>query len=369
MHRREFIKNTGIAAGFAGVCPGLLLSTNANDQKSAYSKRFEGDLHERTWMALGARRDIWGAKYYKHAQKDLIKVANTIAEFEKVNIIVRPSDVSAAQMSLSSKVRILEHELDDMWIRDFGPNYVTKGHRKAARDFNYNAWGHKQVYDRDRLATVFICKTTPCLRLTSEITTEGSALEVDGKGTMILNKYAIIDRRRNPRMTQEVIEKRLLDNLGLDKVIWLEDDWNKGSRSMQTDFFARFGEGDTAILHVDQRSSLAEITEKNRETLSSATNAAGTQLNVVEIEGPARIRKKFRSRNFATSYLGYYLCNGAVIAQEFGDPEKDAKAKAKLSELFPNREVIQLNIDCIAGRGGNIHGVTLEEPKVDKKPI
>ncbi|MNW05431.1 putative agmatine deiminase [compost metagenome] len=77
-------------------------------------------------------------------------------------------------------------------------------------------------------------------------------------------------------------------------------------------------------------------------------------------------RSKFLDGNddFAAGYINYFVINGAVIAPEFGDKRADARAFDLLSELYPDREVVQLNIDAIAAGGGGIHCVTSHQPWV-----
>ena len=65
-----------------------------------------------------------------------------------------------------------------------------------------------------------------------------------------------------------------------------------------------------------------------------------------------------------SSYVNYYVCNGAVIAAEFGDAEADAEAARILADLYPGREVVTLNIDPVGEVGGGIHCATHEQPKV-----
>ena len=67
--------------------------------------------------------------------------------------------------------------------------------------------------------------------------------------------------------------------------------------------------------------------------------------------------------DFAAGYINFYVCNGAVIAPEFGDAKADAAAKTKLQDLFPARAIVQINIDGIAAGGGGIHCATQQEPK------
>ncbi|MDE1716503.1 agmatine deiminase family protein [Chromobacterium amazonense] len=51
-----------------------------------------------------------------------------------------------------------------------------------------------------------------------------------------------------------------------------------------------------------------------------------------------------------------------MIAPQFGDDDADGNCRDILREQFPNREIVQLNIDAIAAGGGGIHCVTLQQP-------
>ena len=62
--------------------------------------------------------------------------------------------------------------------------------------------------------------------------------------------------------------------------------------------------------------------------------------------------------------MNYYVCNGAVIASEFGDKPADEEAHAILSDLYPGREIVMLNTDPVGEVGGGIHCATHEQPKV-----
>ena len=46
----------------------------------------------------------------------------------------------------------------------------------------------------------------------------------------------------------------------------------------------------------------------------------------------------------------------------FGDKPADDFAQRALAELFPDREVVALNVDRIYENGGGIHCVTQQEP-------
>jgi agmatine deiminase len=103
------------------------------------------------------------------------------------------------------------------------------------------------------------------------------------------------------------------------------------------------------------------VTVKHLALLKTATDAQGRQLEVITLEAPSSVRRAFENKEFAAGYVGFYVCNGAVIAQEFGDAKADAAVKASLQRAFPGRLIEQLNVDGIAAGGGSIHCTTQQE--------
>ena len=87
--------------------------------------------------------------------------------------------------------------------------------------------------------------------------------------------------------------------------------------------------------------------------------------SVTEIDPPTTVREQFETRDFCAGYVNFYVCNGAVIAPKFGDTRADGLATEKLAGLFPDREIVMLNIDGIAAGGGGIHCATQQEPGVE----
>jgi agmatine deiminase len=57
------------------------------------------------------------------------------------------------------------------------------------------------------------------------------------------------------------------------------------------------------------------------------------------------------------------VCNGAVIAQKFGDAKADSAAEKLLQQVFKGRVIEQLRMDGVAAGGGSVHCVTQQEPK------
>ncbi|MEX0496053.1 agmatine deiminase family protein [Raoultella terrigena] len=87
------------------------------------------------------------------------------------------------------------------------------------------------------------------------------------------------------------------------------------------------------------------------EILLAATDAQGRRLKVVTLEGISLVRRAYESDDFAPGYINFYLCNGAVIAPQFGDKRTDRRSRDIPQEQFADREIIQQNIDGIAAGG------------------
>ena len=98
------------------------------------------------------------------------------------------------------------------------------------------------------------------------------------------------------------------------------------------------------------------------EILKRAKDASGRQLDIVVMPEPDLDRIRSRSADLVSSYVNYYVCNGAVIGAEFGDDKADTTAKELLQKLYPGREVVSLDIDPIGRAGGGIHCATQQQP-------
>ncbi len=326
----------------------------------------EGAPHTRTWMAFGAQRSIWGKRLLPEVQRNLALIANTIADFEPVTMLVRPEEVALARKSVTAAVSLLETTLDDLWIRDTGPTFlINEIGGKAAVDFNFNGWGEKQTHRHDREVAAFIAGAAKVSRVTTDLIMEGGCIEVDGEGTAIITESCVLNENRNPGMSKTAFENFIVPLLGVDKIIWLPGVRGKDITDGHTDFYARFIRPGVVVAGYEPNPKYDDhkITRQQIAMLREATDAHGNELAVEVLTAPDWVRPKYESDDFAAGYIGYYVCNGAVIAQEFGDKEADAKASATLKQLFPDREIVTLNVDGIAAGGGSIHCATQQEPR------
>ncbi|MCK5606586.1 agmatine deiminase family protein [Candidatus Pacearchaeota archaeon] len=329
--------------------------------------RDEAEQHKRTWMAFGASEEIWGNDLLPEVQRNLATIARTIAKYEPVSMLVRKKDYALAKKLMgSSSVELIVSPLDDLWMRDTGPVFVmTKQGEKAAIDFNFNGWGKKQVFGHDAKVARFVSERAKVDVISTELVLEGGGIEVDGHGTAIITESCVLNSNRNPGLSKKKCEEKLKALLGLKKIIWLPGIKGKDITDGHTDFYARFARPGVVVAGYEPNPEYFDhaVTKKHLAILRAATDAKGHKFKVVVIEGPEYVREAYESDDFAGGYINFYVCNGAVIAPEFGDIKADRKAYQKLKTLFPDRDIVQINIDGIAAGGGGIHCTTQQEPK------
>ncbi|HRC41141.1 agmatine deiminase family protein [Nostocoides sp.] len=352
------------AGGATSAAPGSASSTSG---AAGWRMPDEGERHTRTWMALGATEEIWGADLVDAVWEDLAAVAAAISRFEPVSMLVRPDEMDLARELLDPAVELVALDIDDLWIRDTGPVFVTDGAQLAGVDFNFNGWGEKQEYAADALVAAAVLAETATRRLTTELVLEGGALEVDGRGTAIITKSCVLNDNRNPGWSAGDVEAELSRLLGIRKVIWLPGIAGKDITDGHTDFYARFVEPGVivAALDEDPESYDHEVTKEHLAILEAATDVDGKPLQVHTLTAPYDIRATDAGADFAAGYVNFYVCNGGVIAPQFGDKAADAAAAKTLREVFPDREVVQVAIDAIAAGGGGIHCATQQQPALE----
>ncbi|WP_460157277.1 agmatine deiminase family protein [Pseudomonas sp. S2_H10] len=371
--RRTFIKQASVIAGLGAVASMGLgfasLPVRAAGKENWYMPD-EGDKHQRAFIAFGAQAAIW-EDFTPHVQEALGRIARSIAQYEPVTVFCRQSERRLAEAKCGSdNTTFVITELDDIWMRDTGANFVVDGNGGlGAVDFNFNGWGNKQQHEEDAQLAEFVAENAKAHHQRSELVGEGGAIEVDGHGTGIMTESSWINRNRNPDWSKADVEAELKERLGLRKIIWLPGIKGKDITDAHVDFYARFVKPGVVIANLDNdpESYDYKVTRAHLQILENATDADGRKLQVHTVSPPLNPRNSRFSKDnpdFAAGYINYFVINGAIIAPEFGDKEADAKAFDLLSELYPDREVVQLNIDAISAGGGGIHCVTSHQPLV-----
>ena len=340
------------------------------DAGAGWSMPAEDADHERTWMCWPTRTDVWGEDL-PDVQDAIDRVARAIAGFEPVALLAPQAEVATLEERFADvDVEVVEGPVDDLWARDTLPCFlvgeVDGEPALAAGRVRFNGWGDKQVHDGDAQLAGIVADHLGIELVDSGITGEGGGLEVDGAGTVLAAESSWVNDNRNPGLDRQQIEDALLDLLGAERMIWVDGLAGADITDGHIDTLARFVGDDTIVVDRpavdDPDDPWVKVALRVREQVADATDADGAPYEIVEVVQPFEVRGG--GKEFLSTYMNFYVCNGAVIAPEFGDDEADETARATLAYLFPDREIVQLDIDALAAGGGGIHCATQQQPRI-----
>lgn len=328
----------------------------------------ERDPHERTFMQWPVNRDVYlDPVFLDMLQQSIADVANAIAEFEPVVLLMDKTFEAAARQKLSDGVEIWNIATDDLWCRDAGPCFVrNEAGDLAISHFNFNGWGNKQVHGNDGRIAAAVAERLGLPLLDNGLVGEPGGLESDGEGTVIAHESSWVIDNRNPGSRADT-EAKILEAVGGEKMIWAPGVKGQDITDYHIDALARFTGPGTILIQLPDEEDVEEdpfaaSAYETHDILAEATDEDGEKFDIVVLPQPYDIRVK--AEDFVASYVNYYVCNGAVIAGQFGDRDADAEAKKTLAELYPEREIVMLNVDPIGECGGGIHCATQQQPKV-----
>ncbi|MDH5373328.1 MAG: agmatine deiminase family protein [Acidimicrobiia bacterium] len=322
----------------------------------------EWEHHERTLMAWPVHPS-WG-RHLDRAREAFSDLANTIAQFEPLTMLVNPEDLYSAGRMLGTGIEILEVPFESAWQRDSGPIIVfdDDGGRVGV-DFRFNAWGDRYPpYNQAAEATAATLSHLGIERVESPMVLEGGAITVDGAGTLITTEQCLLNPNRNPDMSRADIEQELQAKLGIQKVVWLP-------MGIAADFVTD-GHVDAVCTVVapgvvllqgcsDPKHPDFERMAANRRALEAQTDAAGRTFEILEL--PDLPSEPFDGTQIGVAYGNLVLVNGAVIVGTGGYPADNA-AMEIIGEAFPKHEVVGLEARIISYAGGGPHCTTMQIP-------
>jgi len=337
----------------------------------------EWEPHECCWMAWAVHPE-WSRKEISAIKRDLSLIAHTISRYEPVRVLApKGSALREARREFNSfsNIAVIEAPVDDFWMRDIMPTFAFQNEGTAphlvAIDWNFNGWGGGP--DRPPRAGDNLADAAASIfgvpQVSVSFVAEGGAIVTDGQGTLITTRSCLLNTNRNPvrkGINRERLIEKEMKKFGICHVIWLEGDPCEAITSGHTDGYVMCAPDRMVLVEqVDDEDSQPSFwREHDIALLQDARSADGQQIRIVPVKAP---RQRFwRSRGdpdyFAPCYLNAYVANGAVIGGSYHDPERDAAAQRALTEAFPGREIVQLQIDAIANGGGGIHCVTQSMP-------
>ena len=343
-------------------CGALMLKTPA---ESGYRMPAEWAPHECCWMAWPSQADQW-PDGLAGAQETYAAVAQAIRRFEPLRMVVEPNCIDEARAYCGPTIELIPFPIDDPWMRDSGPSFLTRGDgARAGTAWRFNSWGGKSpdYGDNARLARrVLSFAAAPVYQ--SSLCLEGGGIHTDGQGTVITTESVVLNANRNPGISKSAAERELCDALGATKVIWLPGDPESVYVDItdgHVDGLLSFVKPGVVIYESDPSAtgSALRLAAENRCALETAIDASGSRLQIISMDDAYEVETPHRM--FSRSYVNFYIANGGIVMPSFG-VAGDARARAVVQAAFPDHKVVQIDITKLASGGGGIHCITQQQP-------
>jgi agmatine deiminase len=307
----------------------------------------EWDPHERTLIAWPSREERWDD--VDEAAAEVAEIANAVAQFEPVTVLVSPGEAADARTQLSGDVELWETPIDDAWLRDSGPVVVPD----RAIGFAFNGWGGRWSVEHDNTLPERIADLVSVRLERSSLVLEGGAFAITADHTLIVARSCLLNPNRNPEWKRDAVEEELVERLGVSNVVWLDrglesDDDTDGHVDR---FLKPVPSGDVLLQHVDDDHVDFEVLTDAAHQLQHA----GIDVLLFDVVA-------FADDDVPFPYLAGYPCNDAIIVPQCGDPVLDERAMEVYRLAFPEREPIGVPAVALALGGGGVSTVCLPVP-------
>ncbi len=297
------------------------------------------------------------------------RLVASIIDHESV-LLVSP-DVASTRHELrdidNGSISYFEIDTNDTWARDFGPiTVVDECGTPQMLDYKFDAWGMKFPASLDNLVVRRLrdmgAFASPLVNR-QDFVLEGGSIESDGDGTMMTTTRCLLSPNRNAALDRTQIERKLLDDLGMEKMIWIEHGELEGDDTdAHIDTIARFAPGGTIIFSgaVDPDDAQARSLIALEQELARATDRHGRPYRLVKLPTPAPILDEEDFRMPAT-YANFLVTNQKVLVPTYGQHTDDV-ALQLIADCF-DREVVGIDCRALIKQHGSLHCVTMQLPQ------
>jgi len=354
--------------------------------QQGYRMPAEWEPHEATWLTWPHNTESWPGKL-ETVPPVYVEWIRFLTAGELVFLNVNDEVMEEQARSLLhkggvdlSQVRFHRFPTNDSWMRDCGPIFLTNsppppltlrgGEPERVRgsydrmivDWEFNKWGGKYPpWNLDNQIPSKISDQYGFKKVSPGIVMEGGSIEVNGRGTLITTTSCLLNKNRNPQLTQAQIEQQLKDNLGVTHILWLGDGIAGDDTDGHIDDITRFVNETTVVTVIEenQKDENYKPLQENLETLRTMKDQDGRSLDVITLPMPAPV--VFEGQRLPASYANFYIANKHVIVPVFRD-KNDDRALVILQECFPSRKVVGIDATDLIWGLGAFHCLSQQQP-------
>lgn len=332
--------------------------------------RAEWEKQRAILMAFPHRQTDW-SEILDEVRESFISIIETIVRFEEVVICVDSDDIEGRELLqkhfsktiAGAKIRIYSIACNDTWARDFGAINLEENGKNVLLDFMFNGWGLKFASNWDNQINTALKAMGEFggdeLRKVGMIL-EGGSIDSDGGGVILTHAKCLLGGNRNPWLTQEEIESKLQEILGVKKVLWLHHGYLKGDDTdSHIDTLARFI-SPTQIAYVGcedpNDEHYFELKEMEKE-LQELRRIDGSPYELIKLPFVSPIFHQ--GERLPATYANFLFVNEALLVPIYGD-KNDSLALEILQKALPEREVIAIPSQTLIKQHGSLHCITMQ---------
>ncbi len=322
------------------------------------------------WLSWPHNRATWPGQF-RPVPYDYAKFVAAISRFEDVRINAaarlhpRAKRLCTAAGADMAKVTFYDHPTNDAWCRDHGPIFVrhTRTGEIAVTDWVHNAWGGKYPpYDLDNEIPPSIARALKMQRFEHAMVLEGGSIDVNGEGLLLTSEQCLLNKNRNPHLSQSQIEQTLKDYLGATQILWVGEGIEGDDTDGHIDDITRFykADGFITVMEPNKREKNHALLNEVMERLKSMRTPAGKKFDIVTLPMPKPFG--FRGQRVPASYANFLIINGAVLVPTFRQKKRDAEACETIGACFPGREVVPIDCYHLIWGLGTLHCLSQQQP-------
>jgi agmatine deiminase len=324
----------------------------------------EWSPHQAVWSAWPSAADLW-LENLAPARSEvaaLFKAIDDGGKGEPLNILVYGSESANSARDALAGLNVHFHQIPfgDIWLRDTAPIFVDGSAGLTAACFGFNGWGGKYQLEHDSDVSLAIALKTKLPLHRHAWILEGGSVDIDGKGLGLTTEQCLLNPNRNPGLGKHDIERALDDQLGIKRLIWLEDGLLSDHTDGHIDNLARFVAPGVVALpkatHPDDPNAAIFADAQARMKAES--------LEIVEVPSVGLLQNN-DNEIVPASYMNFYVANTVVVVPIYDAPNDQAAVNA-IAELFPTRRTIGLPARSILTGGGSFHCITQQVPKIER---
>lgn len=312
----------------------------------------------------------WAARLAE-VETSYVALIAAIARFQTAVVCVADNDLQqhatellGAASVLPARVRFVQVDYDDTWLRDSGPLTLLRPDGFHLLDFRFNAWGDKYASTRDdRLVEALFAQGVfrNAHRERIDFALEGGAIETDGDGTLLSTWHCL--HARHPELDRSELSTRLGETLHQRRVLWIDHGALEGDDTdAHIDTLARFADPYTIVYQAcdDPDDAHYDAMQRMAHELAVLRTLDGKPYRLFGLPWARPIIDD--GRRLAASYANFLIVNGAVLMPAYDDPA-DNIAAAILEIVFPNREIVQVPCRPLIWQNGSLHCLTMQLPE------